>query len=136
MIRHLSFIFAAVLLAGSALSACSSSQPGATTRPTTSGGHYLLTEAELQASTDLTLYDAIQRLRPTFLRSRQVMSTSTPNPEPVHVFIDGTRAEGLYTLRMFTPKVVKEVRFYEPADANIRFGTGHHGGLIAVTLNH
>jgi hypothetical protein len=94
----------------------------------------VLTEAELQAARDLTLYDAIQRLRPSFLRSRQARTTSTLNPEPVHVFVGGARAEGLAALRLFTPKQVKEVRFYEPNEANVRFGTGHSGGLIDVTL--
>jgi hypothetical protein len=120
-----------------ALAACSSSTAGSAARPVVSGGHNLLTEAELQAAaeTDGTLYDTIQRLRPTFLRSRQVRTSSTPNPEPVHVFVNGQRAEGLEVLRQWSPQLVKEVRFYEPQEANVRFGTGHHGGLIAVTLN-
>ena len=29
---------------------------------------------------------------------------------------------------------VREMRFYEPAEANTKFGTGHNGGVIAVTL--
>ena len=97
--------------------------------------HNVLTESDLQSATERTLYETIQRLRPSFYRSRQVRSTSTPNPEPVHVYIDGTKAEGLDALRLLTPSMAKEVRFYEPQDANVRFGTGHHGGLIAVTLN-
>lgn len=136
MTRTSSVIAAAVLLAGALLPGCSSTQPGAQPRPAVVSGHDLLTDAELQAAKDRTLYETIQRLRPTFLRSRQVRSTSTPNPEPVHVFIDGTRAEGLDALKLFTPQLVKEVRFYEPYQANTRFGTGHHGGLIAVTLIH
>ena len=119
-------------LAATTLSACAS---GAVTQSASAtGGRYLITEAELQAATERTLYEMIQRQRPTFLRSRQVRSNTTPNPEPVHVFVDGTRVEGLESLRLFSPKNVKEVRFYEPSEANVRFGTGHHGGLIAVML--
>lgn len=126
---------AVVLLAGVTFPACSSTQSGSDTRPAVAtGGHNMLVEAQLQASTERTLYEMIQRQRPTFLRSRQVRSNTTPVPEPVHVFIDGTRAEGLDALKLFNPKNVKEVRFYEPHEANVRFGTGHHGGLIAVTL--
>ena len=98
MTRYLTVVVVGLLSVSVMATGCSSSQPGAATRPSVSGGHYVLTEAELQAANDLTLYDAIQRLRPTFLRSRQIMTTSTPNPEPVHVFVDGTRAEGLNTL--------------------------------------
>lgn len=94
----------------------------------------MISESELQAATERTLYEVIQRQRPTFFRSRQVRSNTTPNPEPVHVFVDGTRVEGIESLRLFSPQNVKEVRFYEPSEANVRFGTGHHGGLISVTL--
>lgn len=125
---------AIVLLAGVSLAACSSTQSGADTRPAVRGSHNMLTEAELQAATERSLYELIQRQRPTFFRSRQVRSNTTRIPEPVHVFVDGTRVEGVESLRLFNPRNVKEVRFYEPHDANVRFGTGHHGGLIAVTL--
>ena len=116
------------------LSACASASGSAAQSASTTGNRYLITEAELQAATERTLYEMIQRQRPTFLRSRQVRSNTTPVPEPVHVFVDGTRVEGVESLRLFIPKNVKEVRFYEPSEANVRFGTGHHGGLISVTL--
>jgi hypothetical protein len=99
------------------------------------GSHNVLMESDLKGAFDRSLYDTVQRLRPMFLRSRQVASPST-HPEPVHVFIDGAKAEGLEALKLIAPRAVKEVRFYEPQDANVRFGTGHHGGLIAVTLLH
>ena len=123
---------AVALLGATMLSGCASASGSAT--QSASGGRYVITEAELQAATERTLYEMVQRQRPTFLRSRQVRSNTTPVPEPVHVFVDGTRVEGLESLRLFIPKNVKEVRFYEPSEANVRFGTGHHGGLIAVTL--
>lgn len=127
---------AVALLAATTVSACSSTAAGSATQSavTTSGGRYMISESELQAATERTLYEVIQRQRPTFFRSRQVRSNTTPNPEPVHVFVDGTRVEGIESLRLFSPQNVKEVRFYEPSEANVRFGTGHHGGLISVTL--
>jgi hypothetical protein len=123
-----------LVLFGALMTGCASQQ--AAERPAAATpSRFVLTETELQAADDLTLYDAIQRLRPTFLRSRQIRSNTTPQPEPPHVFVDGLRAEGFNTLRLLIPKNVKEVRFYEPQEANVRFGTGHHGGLIAVTLH-
>jgi hypothetical protein len=113
---------------------CGPSRSGAAA-PQAVGSHNVLTESDLQGAFDRSLFDTIQRLRPMFFRSRQVASPST-NPEPVHVFVDGAKAEGLETLKLIPPRAVKEVRFYEPQDANVRFGTGHHGGLIAVTLLH
>jgi hypothetical protein len=126
---------AVAILAAMTVPACSSTAGGSATQSgNSSGGRYMLTESELQAATERTLYEVIQRQRPTFFRSRQVRSNTTPNPEPVHVFVDGTRVEGVESLKLFTPRNVKEVRFYEPHEANVRFGTGHHGGLISVTL--
>ena len=123
------------LLASLSFAGCATTPSEAGTRPAvTTGGRYVLTESELQAATERTLYEMIQRHRPTFFRSRQVRSSTTRVPEPVHVFVDGTRVEGIEALRLFNPRNVKEVRFYEPSEANVRFGTGHHGGLIAVTL--
>jgi hypothetical protein len=116
------------------LTACASKQAAERPAVVVTPNRFVLSEAELQAADDLNLYDVIQRLRPTFLRSRQTRSNTTPNPEPVHVFVDGLRAEGFSTLQILVPRNVKEVRFYEPQEANVRFGTGHHGGLIAVTL--
>ena len=134
MRNHLGTLMVGILATAMA-SACATRSAGsaAISAPTT-GGRNLLTEAELQVSTDRTLYEMIQRQRPTFFRSRQVRSNTTPVPEPVHVFVDGTRVEGIESLKLFNPRNVKEVRFYEPHEANVRFGTGHHGGLIAVTL--
>jgi hypothetical protein len=110
-----------------------SPSPAASQQP--AGGHNVLTESDLKGAFDRSVFETVQRLRPMFLRSRQVASPST-NPEPVHVFIDGAKADGLDALKHIAPRDVKEVRFYEPQDANVRFGTGHHGGLIAVTLLH
>lgn len=125
-----SFITVAAMLA------CAHPQPASTGLAQQSAGiHNLLTQAELHDAYDRTLYDTIRRLRPTFLRSRQVLTPSMTEPEPVHVFIDDGRVEGVESLKLISPTVVKEVRFLEPQDA-IRFGTGHHGGLIVVTLLH
>jgi hypothetical protein len=115
-----------------AVVACSSATQHSGTTPV--GGHNVLTAAELQASQDRTLFETVQRLRPAFFRSRQVRTTTTPVPEPVHVYVNGSRAEGLDALKLFPPRSVTEVRFYEPNEANVRFGPGHYGGLIAVTV--
>ena len=50
------------------------------------------------------------------------------------VFVDGGRTEGLDVLRTIRTSNVKELRFYEPAEANAKFGTGHNGGLIEVLM--
>ena len=123
--RMLMILGAAALLAGGCASggaSATSSQPA--------GSRYIVTPQELASNSDRTLYDLLERLHPAFLRSRVVSSTN----QPVDVYVDGGRTEGLDALRRINASQVKEVRFYEPADANLRFGNGHNGGLIAVTM--
>jgi hypothetical protein len=48
--------------------------------------------------------------------------------------VDGGQTEGLDVLRTIRASTVKELRFYEPAEANTKFGTGHNGGLIEVVM--
>src|SRR5258705_5029106 len=103
---------AVALFAAACSSATNATGSGATVQQSV-GIHDVLTDADLANAKDRTLYDAMQRLRPSFLRSRQVRSPSTPVPEPVHVYIDGSRTEGLEALKLLTPSAVKEVRFYE-----------------------
>jgi len=95
---------------------------------------YLVTQQELAGMGDRSAYDALEQIRPAFLRSRDIRTTSKAEAMPVDVFVDGGRTEGLDALKNIRVSTVKEIRFYEPQDANTRFGTGHNGGVIAVTL--
>ena len=104
------------------------------TRGTTGASRYLVTEQELASVGDRTAYEVLQQLRPSFLHSRDQQTTSNPYPAPVDVFVDGGRTEGVDALKNIRASTVKEMRFYEPQDANTKFGTGHNGGVIAVIL--
>ena len=97
------------------------------------GEHYIITEAELARVSDLTLYEAVLRLRPHFLRSRTISAHGRPATAPVMLYLDGDWMESVDDLRRLTAAEVREVRFYEPQFANARFG-GHNnaGGAIAV----
>jgi hypothetical protein len=117
---------AAGLSAGCASSSSSAAQAG--------GSRYVVTEEELLNFGDRSAYEALQQLRPSFLRSRDPQTPTHTNPTPIAVFVDGGRTEGVDALRTIRASTVKEMRFYEPPEANTRFGTGHNGGVIAVTL--
>ena len=120
------------LLCAIGLTASCATSPNATTG--TAASRYVVTEADLANVGDESVYDALQQLRPTFLRSRDPQTSSNPVPTPVAVFVNGGRTEGLDALRSIRASTVKEMRFYEPQDANTKFGTGHNGGVIEVTL--
>jgi hypothetical protein len=129
IIRRTAIVGAAVLIA--ACAPASSGGPGSR-----AAQHNVVTADELAPMRTLTVYDALQRIRPTFLRSRAVATETTPNPPLPTVFIDGVRTEGLDALRQVHADEVRVIRFYEPQDANTRFGTGNDGGAIEVTLRH
>jgi hypothetical protein len=111
-------------------SACASG-PG----PRSSGGQNdLLTSAELRdiETGSLSLEQAIQRLRPLWLRARSTTimgGTITPL-----VYVNGTRFGGgnIVVLRTIPVHEVEEVRFLSASDATTQYGTGHAGGVIAV----
>jgi|1186.fasta_scaffold232356_2 hypothetical protein len=103
-------------------------------RGPTGASRYLVTDDELANLGDRSAYEALQQLRPSFLHSRDTQTSSNPVLAPVDVFVDGGRTEGLDALKNIRASTVKEMRFYEPQDANTKFGTGHNGGVIAVRL--
>ena len=104
------------------------------TRGATGASRYLVTEEELANLGDRSAYEALVQLRPSFLHSRDTQTSRNPIPAPVDVFVDGGRTEGVDALKSIRASTVKEMRFYEPQDANTKFGTGHNGGVIAVRL--
>lgn len=96
------------------------------------GGSSLITTEELEeARTDAqNLYAVIERLRPNWLVSRG--STMRERIDPV-VYVDGTRFGDLASLRQIAIIAVLEVRWISARDATFQYGTGHAGGIIAVS---
>ncbi|MGD2120578.1 MAG: hypothetical protein PVJ76_02485 [Gemmatimonadota bacterium] len=78
--------------------------------------------AELAA--DYSVYEAVQRLRANWLTGR---GGSQPR-----VHVDGVALGGLDILRNYRIQTVREVRFVQPSDATMRFGTGYGGGAIEI----
>lgn len=92
----------------------------------------VLTAMELARVPVETAYDAIQRLRPEFLRSRGKLSLDDPSPPLPVVYVDDMQMGGLDVLRTIRVADVHEIRYYSAADATTRYGTGHVSGVIAV----
>lgn len=75
-------------------------------------------------------WDAVQRLRPHWLRSRATISSGETSP---FVFLDGSRFGDLQALRTIPVADVEEMRFLDSRDATTRFGTGYSAGVIEVS---
>ncbi|HKO16950.1 MAG TPA: hypothetical protein VJU87_11975 [Gemmatimonadaceae bacterium] len=121
-------------LAGSVITACASSPAGTTA----SRARSISRQPDVIAADELATIDvqnalqAVQRLRPNFLRS--VGPTSITQAEAgIVVYVDNTRMGGTEVLEQIPITEVKEIRYLNATDATQRYGTGHTAGAIVVT---
>ncbi len=92
------------------------------------GNRNVITAEELASLGGLgDVYDAIQRLRSTWFRTRS--GTTAPV-----VVIDNVRAGDLEMLRSISTQNVQQLRYISPSDATTRWGTGYTGGAIEVIM--
>jgi len=111
----------------SLLIACGTGRAGPSRNPN------LITSEELRALDVSNAYEAIERLRPMFLRTRGVTSATAEAPLPV-IYIDGIRAGSPDVMRTLPVVDVQEIRYVSAADATTRYGTGHMGGVIEIRI--
>jgi len=97
-----------------------------TTEGTRSGGRNLINQSELTDLPDQDALQAIERLRPRWLR--QPLGRT---PVPV---INGTpqRSASMSVLRSIRVADVREMRYMSASDATTRWGTGFDGGAIII----
>lgn len=120
-----------LLFALAFLPACASSGDGERV-PRGSADHII--EAEVEAANVTNAYELVERLRPNWLRGRGAASAMNPGSEIPIVYIDNTRLGDLQNLRGIEIRSVREMRYIRAADATTRWGTGHAGGVIQVTM--
>jgi hypothetical protein len=77
------------------------------------------------------LYDAIQQLRPQWLRARGAQRIS--GTVEVIVFVDNVRRGGVANLRSIRVEGIERVDFLTATEATTRWGTDVAGGVISVT---
>lgn len=94
----------------------------------------LITSAELRDAevSSQSMYQAIQRLRPVWLRPRG--SNLAGELFLPMVFVSGARYGDLQSLRNLRASDVRRARFMNSGDATTRYGTGYPGGIILVTM--
>jgi hypothetical protein len=93
----------------------------------------LLTQEQLSATNTVTLYEAIEKLRPEWLTSRGPASVTDATPTVPSVFMNGTMLGKAEYLREMRVVDVTEVRYWEPGPASARFGMGHPRGVIELS---
>jgi hypothetical protein len=125
------FVFLLCLLAfGPAACASSGSSAGTGGQP---GGHRTsnrIEATELATVSELDVYQAINRLRPAWLRTTQ------QGQAPVIVVDGSPQTSGPDMLRTFRAADVAALEYMTASDATTRYGTGYSGGAIVVTTRH
>jgi hypothetical protein len=108
---------------------------GCAVKPDTGSAHSsdVLTAEEIQEVPVTTAYDAVRRLRPSWLRVRSAPTARNPVPERPVVYIDGVRSGSVGILRNIRRNHVVRIEYLGPSDATNRFGTGHSGGALLVS---
>lgn len=92
----------------------------------------VLTAEEIATAQVSTAYEAVERLRPEFLRTHGTMSTQEMTT-PIVVYLDNVRAGTVDALRRIEARDVEAIRYVNSKDATTRYGTGHGGGVLEVT---
>ena len=112
------------------LMACASSGKGGQSSPSN-----VISRAELDAAGSATVYDAVLRLRPNFLRNRGPTSVMNSTARTVAVvFVNDAEYGNLESLQRFPASRVEEVRYYSGPEATTKFGSSYGTGVIALRM--
>jgi hypothetical protein len=104
-----------------------------------SGSRDVLDASEIEAAGGQirTAMDAVEQLRPHFLRTRAnaTMGVTTRLVDPIVVYVDGVRRGGTPELARIPAEQVLRIRYVRPSDAQTRYGLDHGSGVIEVELH-
>jgi len=113
------------------LASCASGGSGGNNSP---GPYNVLTASQLRDTSTQSVYDAIRRLRPQWLRVRGRTSINAVGPDEPIVYVDGARYGSLNDLGRMDVNQVTRAEFVDPLEATTRFGINHTGGAILIFL--
>ena len=98
----------------------------------------VITADEIAATNTTTAYEAVEKLRPSFLQSRGSNLSGSDNGL-ADVYVGLQRYGDVNALRNIPALEVQEIRFYKGAEAATKYGmqnpTGING-VLEVTLKH
>jgi len=107
--------------------------------PTPSGGPrrsantLLLDEVQAEDRSLLTVYQAIQKYRPRFLKELGYTNENTSGASSVVLYVDDVKMAGFEQLNQLRMSDVEKVQYLTGAEGTMRFGMGHDHGVIMVT---
>jgi hypothetical protein len=118
-----------LLLLGPLAGCAAGSAPGAGSRD-----QDIITAEEIAESRAQTALDLIQQLRPRWaVRSRGERTFVESAYDYPRVVVDDLPPREFDSLREIPKEVLVEIRFLNPREATLLYGTGHTQGVIRVT---
>ncbi len=92
-----------------------------------------LTGEELTDKDFNNVYEALEALRPFWLRARGPSRLDASSEvTAVRVYVNGLRVGSVDELRAISPKTIRRVMFMSGPDAQARFGVGNENGAVVV----
>ena len=110
--------------------ACASSSSGTSNGP--KPGPNLITADEIAKVNVQNAYEAVQKLRPAMFRQRQVATAMASASGELVVYVDNNRVGNVDALRQISASTVAAVRYFSASEAQLKWGSGHPGGVIEV----
>jgi TonB-dependent receptor-like protein len=124
--------FAPLVVAAVAIAATLACSSATTQGSRTATSRRVLLGDEIRSVSATSAHEAVQRLRPEWLRRRGQISIRDPSAGEVIVYLDGVRYGGPGSLQNIRAEMIMQMEFLDASDATTRFGTGHGGGAILV----
>jgi hypothetical protein len=96
----------------------------------------VLSEVQLSRFERLNGYEALRRLKPSWLSTRGQAALVAPEREAIRLYVDGVYAGDAAELRLVPVHEIGEIRHLSGPQATLFFGIGHSAGAIMVTTRH
>jgi hypothetical protein len=126
-------VLAALMVTASSCASSSGSGTSTTGKVAVRRNTNVITAQELSETGESNVYQAIEELRPQWVRGRSRASMREGGQSgDVVVYIEGARIGNASALQQISINGVYEVQYLDAGEATNRFGTGHTSGAIIV----
>jgi hypothetical protein len=97
----------------------------------------VISETELDSVHAGSALEAVRQLRPMFLVSRGKLSPDPRVPPALpNVYVDNQFYGDATVLRNISAESIESIKFFNPAEAQLKFGTGNPAGVIGIFTKH
>lgn len=94
----------------------------------------IIAEVEISTIIASNVYQLIENLRPSWLRVRTQRSIRLADKVSPVIYVNRTRYGNVESLREILTLNLRMIEYLNPNDATTRYGGGHGGGAILLTL--